>query len=257
MNKCPNCDNVLIENSKFCSNCGEKVIEIGMDDLHKNSLDSNEDADDNTINEQKRNIVKRVKLIIIRPKQEWLQIKHKNPGITKMLFLYLLPLALIPMISLIIGYGVIGDRNSITNPFIWLRDMKAGIVYGSGFFITCMLTPVLTAIIINSISHYFNLERNITKALQLTIYSYTPVMIAGVLFIIPIFSFLAYLGGFYGIILVMFGVSKLMDVPKDKTVAYFFTVIGILYGIHFILIILLRVLAFFFYIDGLNNIVQL
>ena len=250
MNKCPNCDNILIENSKFCSNCGEKVIEVVYDEKTTYNSDSSdyEQYEDHT-EDEKRNIFKRIKLLIVKPKQEWLQVEFENPGIPKMLFGYLFPLALIPFISLVIGYGVIGDRNSIATPFLWFRDMKAGIAYGFGFFISCIFTPIIAAFIINSIAPRFKTDKNIRKVFQFTIFSFTPIMVGGILFLVPLFSFLGYLFGFYGIVLLMFGVSQIMKVPRNGTIGFFFTSVGIIYGLHYIIILLLRLLAYFVYID--------
>ncbi len=249
MTKCPKCETQLAENARFCSNCGEKIIE---DDIYENTAGNHtegfETIEDHT-EEEKRNIFKRVKLIISNPKREWVQIEFENPGIPKMFFEYLLPLALIPLLSLIIGYGVIGDRNSIATPFLWFRDMKAGIAYGIGFFASCILTPVIAAFIINSIAPKFKTEKNIKRAFQLTIYSFTPVMISGVLFIVPLFSFIAYLGGFYGIVLIMFGVTRIMKTPNTGTIGFFFSTLGILYGLHYIIVLSLRLLAYFIFYD--------
>lgn len=253
MNQCLNCQTILPENAHFCANCGEKVIEI--DYKERSSVNGStsrfESIEDHT-EDEKRNLFKRVKLIISRPKQEWIQVEFENPGIAKMIFGYLIPLSLIPLISLVIGYGVIGDRNSIATPFLWFRDMKAGIAYGLGFFFSCIFSPVIAAFIINSLTPRFNTEKNLRRTMQLTIYSFTPVMIGSIMFLIPLFSFLGYLAGFYGIVLVMFGVSRIMKTPGNGTIGFFFSSIGILYGVHYIIVLLLRLLAYFIYIDSLK-----
>jgi hypothetical protein len=253
MNNCPKCDSLLIENAKFCSNCGEKVIEedaytSSSGNTHTEGFETIEDHTE----DEKRNIFKRVKLIISNPKNEWIQVEFENPGVPKMIFGYLLPLALIPLICLIIGYGVIGDRNSIATPFLWFRDMKAGIAYGIGFFTSCILTPIIAAFIINSIAPRFNTEKSLRRTFQLTIYSFTPVMVSGVLFLVPLFSFIAYLGGFYGVVLIMFGVTRIMKTPRNGTIGFFFSTFGILYGLHYIIVLLLRLLAYFIYFDFLK-----
>ena len=54
------------------------------------------------------NLVERAKNIIITPKTEWDAVAAEEPNIQQILLGYVLPLALIPTIATIIGWGVIG-----------------------------------------------------------------------------------------------------------------------------------------------------
>ena len=55
------------------------------------------------------NLVDRAKNIIVTPKTEWPAIASETPDTGQILFSYVLPLALIPVIANIIGWGFVGS----------------------------------------------------------------------------------------------------------------------------------------------------
>ncbi|RPH29684.1 hypothetical protein EHM92_09605, partial [bacterium] len=54
------------------------------------------------------NIVERAKNILMTPKTEWPVICSETPAIGEIMLNYVLPLALIPAVAQVIGYGLVG-----------------------------------------------------------------------------------------------------------------------------------------------------
>ncbi|MCK7520715.1 MAG: hypothetical protein MZV64_24955 [Ignavibacteriales bacterium] len=68
------------------------------------------------------NLVERAKNIIVTPKTEWDAVAAEEPNISTNSFRYVLPLALIPTIAVIIGWGTIG--------IYWIYFFTYGIAMG-------------------------------------------------------------------------------------------------------------------------------
>ena len=54
------------------------------------------------------NLIDRAKNIITSPKTEWDVVANEEPNIQQIITGYVFPLALLPAIAMVIGWGVIG-----------------------------------------------------------------------------------------------------------------------------------------------------
>jgi hypothetical protein len=61
----------------------------------------------------------------------------------------------------------------------------------------------------------FGGRRDFQNAFKLSVYSYTPVWLAGIFLLVPGLSFFAILG-LYGVYLLWLGLPLLVDVPREK-----------------------------------------
>ncbi len=188
------------------------------------------------------NLVERAKNIILSPKTEWSAIASEEPNIREIMTGYVLPLALIPAIASIIGWGVLGS--GLIRSFSW------GIAMGLVQFVSAFLTVYLTALVINGLSTNFSSEKNMGKAIQLVAYSFTPAWVGGILNIIPFLSWLGSLFGLYGLYLMYLGLPHTMKTPSDKTVIYLIVSIVVLIVVYFIIGAILS--AIFLSIFGLS-----
>lgn len=172
------------------------------------------------------NLVERAKNIITSPKSEWTSIASEEPNIQQIMLGYVLPLALIPTIASIIGWGILGS--GLIRSFTW------GIAMGLVQFVSAFITVYLTAIVVNLLAPSFGSEKNMGKAIQLVAYSYTPAWVGGILNIIPFLSWLGALFGLYGLYLMYLGLPHTMKTPQDKTVIYLIVSIIILIVVYLI-----------------------
>lgn len=188
------------------------------------------------------NLVERAKNIITTPKTEWAAIAAEEPNIRQIMMSYVLPLALIPTIASIIGWGVLGS--GIIKSFTW------GIAMGLVQLVSAFITVYVAALIINMLAPNFGSEKNLGKAIQLVAYSYTPAWVGGILNIIPFLGWLGALFGLYGLYLMYLGLPHTMKTPQDKTMVYLVVAIIVLIVIYMIIGAILT--AIFLSIFGLS-----
>ena len=183
------------------------------------------------------NLVDRVKKILLSPKEEWVVIDQETTSVADLITKYLLPLALIPAIASLIGFGFLSGGAFLG----W------GIKQAIMSFLTTILSAYLAALVINALSSSFGSQNDFRKAMQLVIYSFTPMMVAGILYVIPSLGIIASLAGIYGLYILYLGFSPLMKTPEDKLVGYFIVSLIVIIAIYAILMaILAAILAVFF-----------
>jgi hypothetical protein len=160
-------------------------------------------------------LLARVKAILLTPRTEW-EVIAAEPGDTAALFArYVAILALIPAVAGFIGSTLIGGYTSIPSGLLGALVgyvLTFAVVYG-------------VALIVDALAPTFGSQKNFPNALKLTVYSYTPVWLAGIFMLIPGLSFLTILG-LYGLYLIWLGLPPLMGAPFDKSVPYAVAVVA-------------------------------
>lgn len=188
------------------------------------------------------NLVDRAKNIIVTPKTEWDAVSAEEPNIQQILFGYVLPLALIPTVAVIIGWGMIG--------IFGFTSFTYGIAMGLVQLINAFLSVLVAGFVIDMLASSFGSQKNMGRAVQLVAYSMTPIWIAGILNILPTIGWLAGLVGLYGLYLMYLGLAPLMKTPEDKKVGYLVVSIIILVVVYFVIAAILT--AIFMAIFGLS-----
>jgi hypothetical protein len=188
------------------------------------------------------NLVDRAKNIIIKPDDEWAVIANEEPNIQQILLGYVLPLALIPTIAVIIGWGVVGTFG--------FTSFTYGIAMGLVQLITAFLSVLLTAFVIDALASSFGSQKNMGRAVQLVAYSMTPVWLAGILNIFPAIGWLGGLIGLYGLFLMFKGLTPMMKTQEDKRIGYLIVSIIILIVVYFVIAAILT--AIFLAVFGLS-----
>jgi len=173
------------------------------------------------------NLVERAKNIIITPKTEWEAVAAEEPNIQQILLGYVLPLALIPTIATIIGWGVIG--------MFGFTSFTYGIAMGLVQIINAFLSVLIAGFVIDALAPSFGSQKNMGRAVQLVAYSMTPIWVAGILNIFPALGWLAGLIGLYGLFLMYLGLAPLMKTAEDKKVGYLVVSIIILIVVYFVI----------------------
>jgi len=177
------------------------------------------------------NILERAKGIILKPKEEWEKIGQETNNSTVILTTYLIPLALISAVASLIGYGLIGYGSFSTFSF--------GIKHAIIMLISIIGGAYLTAFIIDLLAPSFNAEKNFGRAFALVVYSYTPMMVAGVLYIFPVLGVIVLLASLYGLYILYLGMKPMMKSPDDKVTIYFIVSLIVLIVVYFVLSYLL------------------
>lgn len=173
------------------------------------------------------NLIERAKNIIVTPKTEWEAVAAEEPNIQQILLGYVLPLALIPTVATIIGWGVIG--------MFGFTSFTYGIAMGLVQIINAFLSVLIAGFVIDALAPSFGSQKNMGRAVQLVAYSMTPIWVAGILNIFPALGWLAGLIGLYGLFLMYLGLSPLMKTSEDKKVGYLVVSIIILIVVYFVI----------------------
>ncbi len=185
------------------------------------------------------NLVDRAKNIILQPKTEWGVIAGEEPNVGQIFTGYVLPLALIPAIASIIGWGLIGRGI--------LSSFSYGIAMGIIQLISAFVVVYIAAFVIDFLAPNFGSQKGLGRAVQLVAYSYTPAWVAGIFYIIPVIGWLAMLAGLYSLYLLYLGLTPIMKTPPDKAVGYLVVSIIVLLIVYFVIgtILTMIVLAIF------------
>ena len=177
------------------------------------------------------NLVERAKNIITTPKTEWAVIASEEPDIQQILIGYVLPLALIPAIASILGWGILATAI--------IRSFTLGIAMGLVQFISAFITVYLAALVINLLAPSFSSEKNMGRAIQLVAYSFTPFWVGGILDIFPLLNWLGVLFGLYGLYLMYVGLPFTMKTPQDKNIIYLIVSIIVLIIAYWLIVLIL------------------
>jgi hypothetical protein len=181
-------------------------------------------------------ILQRARNIIMTPKTEWPVIAAEEPNTAEIFKGYVLPLALIPAIAYIIGFGVIG-RGMISS-FSW------GIAMGLIQFILAFAGVYLSAYVIAYLAPRFASQQDMGRAVQLVAYSYTPAWVAGILSLVPALGVLVFAGGLYGLYLMYLGLPQMMKTPHDKVIGYLVVSMIVLIVTYWIISLILTSIVF-------------
>ena len=177
------------------------------------------------------NLVERAKNIITSPKTEWEAIANEEPNVQQILIGYVLPLALIPTIATIIGWGAIG--------ILGFTSFTYGIALGLVQLINSFLSVLITSFVVDALATSFGSTKNFGRAVQLVAYSLTPVWVFGILYILPSIGWLSFLLGLYALFLIYLGLTPLMKTPEDKKAVYMIVSVIILIAVYWIITLIL------------------
>ncbi|GBD91458.1 inner membrane protein YohC [bacterium BMS3Abin04] len=178
------------------------------------------------------NIVERAKNILLKPKEEWEVIKNEETTVNALFTQYAVILAAIPAVAGLLGYSVFGMnfgfktfRMPITTSFGW-----AVLTY-----ILMLVGIYLIGFLIDTFAPTFGSTKNLTQSMKVAVYAYTASWVGGIFYIFPVLSFLVMLAGIYSLVLMYMGLKRVKDVPQEKMLGYFITVIVIAIIVYFVI----------------------
>lgn len=242
MKFCPNCGTELKPEAKFCVACGTPVTvspseppppayQQQQEPVYEQAKEAT-NAFTNAVS-GKTNLIQRVINILTKPKEEWLIIANERPDKMKLLFGYVIVLALVPAAISFVTFAFINSYFSIGYAFV-----QAVIS-----FLLTIAVVFLTAFVVDALAPSFDSEKNFDRSFQLVCYAYTPGWIASILGIIPGINVVASLIGFaYIIYLLIMGVPLMKRTPSEKVTAYTILSVLIMIVIYFVLKALLALI---------------
>jgi hypothetical protein len=155
-------------------------------------------------------LVDRVKAIMFTPRTEWPVIAEEPGGMTGLYVGYVAILAAIPELANFIGQSLIGGY----------KPVGAGLLRAVVVYVVTFAVVYFVAVVIDVLAPRFGGKKNWPNAFKLSVYSHTPLWLAGIFLLIPGLSFLAILGGLFGFYLLCTGLPLLMAARKDNTLVF-------------------------------------
>jgi hypothetical protein len=202
---CGQCGEPIVDGSLVCPRCGAPIPAGSGSAARPLGPGSSAPA---------RGLLKRAWNVVVAPASEWPLIASE-PGSTGGLYLrYVAPLAAIGAVAALVGHTFLDVR--LLGPAAWaVALVQAAVSYALSF-----LGVFVVALAVDLLAPGFGGRRDALAALKVTVYSFTPGWIAGILNVVPALGVLAILAGLYGLYLLYLGLPVLMRCPADRSAGY-------------------------------------
>ena len=163
-------------------------------------------------------IVLRALRLIVSPDDEWRSIREEEPS-PAVIARFVLPLAIIPAASWGLGLMLFG---------IGMANGRGGAVLGIGqivysgliAYIGVVLSICLCAVAIAALAPLFACPRDWPRALQVAAYSAAPVLIGGLVLVLPDLASLLILAFFHSLYLQYAGLQHVLAVKERDSAEY-------------------------------------
>jgi len=180
-----------------------------------------------------KKIAQRAKEVLLKPRDTFEVIKTETVTSRDLILNYLAPLAVIPAVASIIGMSAVGIRISVMGtlrtPLI--NSFSSAVLQ----YILTLIGIYILGIIINALAPSFSGKKNEIQALKIAVYSATPSLVVGILYILPVLGILVVIAGLYGFYLLYLAIPIMMECPPEKALGY--TIVVIIINIVISLII--------------------
>lgn len=176
-------------------------------------------------------IINTAKQFIVSPKLEWEVVKKNEDTAHQHVMKYVLPLALISAVAIFIGVGLIGYRVLGYK----VQSVSGGLAQAIISLASVLIGVYLSGFIIHKLAPTFNTSVSLDKAVKLVGFSYTAILLAGVLNIFPPLAFLTFLGGLYSLYILYIGFKPMTNVSEEKSTSYFIVSLLVIIGVYIII----------------------
>jgi hypothetical protein len=155
--------------------------------------------------------------LLVDPSAGWTRVEKEPGDAIFLLSGYVAVLALIPALAGFIGaslIGVIVPGGDVVREPIFDGLFSAVLGYAATF-----VQVLLVALLIDVLAPRFGGQRSFAGALNLAVYSFTPVWLAGIFLLLPGLRFLSFTA-LYGVYLLTKGLSVVMKSPAENAKRY-------------------------------------
>src|SRR5262245_37122239 len=162
-----------------------------------------------------RDLVSRVKAIIMTPNTEWPIIAAETTTAADLYKSYIIIVAAIPAIAGFVSMSILGFGG------IFRIGIARGLTIAVMSYVMSLIGVYIVALIIDALAPTFNSAKDQMQALKTAAYSMTVYWVAGILQIVPALGFLlVFLGGLYSLYVLYLGLPFTMKTPADKAIPY-------------------------------------
>ena len=161
-------------------------------------------------------LLDKVTAILFRPSATWEGIAAEFTTTAAIYKKFVLPLALVPAVSLIIGSAVWGRATLFGRIKIpWESAAQSGAMT----YVLWLVGILLLGVLISALAGTFDGSGNTVQGVKVAAYSATPALLTGLLVLLPTGGWLR-LVGLYSLYLMYTGLPPVMKAPKDKVIGY-------------------------------------
>jgi len=157
---------------------------------------------------------------------EWREIRREPTETISQVFLrHALLLAMIPPFALFVGTTQMGW--SMAGGELVYLTMGSAAVIAVAFYLSLLLGLALMSFLIHAMEHVFGASVSYERCLMLTIYTASPIFLAGVAGFLPILwldVLVVMLAACYSLYLLFTGVPVFMDIPEERGMMFSFMV---------------------------------
>ena len=178
-----------------------------------------------------KSIINTAKQFIVNPKLEWEVAKENTNTAQQHVMTYVLPLALISAVAIFIGVGLIGY--SILGYRV--QSVSGGLAQAIMSLVSIVIGVYLSGFVIHKLGPTFNTSVSLDKAVKLVGFSYTAILLAGILNIFPPLAFFTFLGGLYSLYILYIGFKPMTNVSEEKSMSYFLVSLLVIVAVYMIL----------------------
>ncbi len=175
---------------------------------------------------------KRVKRILLSPKEEWKVIKEEDLSMSDLYLRYALTLVVAFSFAKALGlifFGFPMGHTGVTLP--------VSLIIGQALFeiLLQMGNLLLAAVVVHYVGIRFGGTDDFLAANKLVVFSSTPARLGGLLGIFPPLWALIWLFGLYGLYLFYLGIPVLLGIPHNKRLTFFGACLVILMALFFLI----------------------
>ncbi|MDA3881568.1 MAG: Yip1 family protein [Prolixibacteraceae bacterium] len=181
-------------------------------------------------------MINRIKEVLLNPGEAWKVIRKDEGVVSDILKQYVLPLAAIPALASLIGYWLIGIKVPLWGRY---SSFEWGLSQAITSYVSLVAGVLITGWVISYLASRFNAKVTLGNAVKMVAYSYTPVFVAGIFYLVPSLAIIAGLAGLYSLYILYLGFEPITNVPKEKRTAYFVVSILVLILVYFLLALLI------------------
>jgi hypothetical protein len=164
-------------------------------------------------------LVERVQAVILKPTTVWDEIDGEPASVQSLFMNYAAVLAAIPAIAGLIG-GILWGLvfHTFGNMMFGALDAVVGAILG---YVLGLAATWVLGFVINMLASSFGSQPNEVQAMKVAVYAGTPAWVAGIFTLIPVVGWLiAWAGAIYSLVLIFFGIARIMKPPADKSAVY-------------------------------------
>jgi hypothetical protein len=242
--KCPKCNAVVEDASRFCGRCGQMIekpaavplaaqvqpalaaaipaIGIANDTAARQGSSAGPAAA--SVGPMSR-LIERIKNLILAPKLEWQVIAPEPTTVAQLYTGYIMPLAAFAAVMSFLHVSLVGV--SVPLAGMVREPVAAGLKSAICSFGFGLLGTFLVALFIDALASTFAGSRDRRQALKVTAYSFTPAWLSSILALSPVLpALLQWVALFYGIYVLYLGLPVLMRSPPERALGYTATVVA-------------------------------